>query len=304
MHVFVMLEFSEIRIEDKEWVDRLLAYSDFRATEYCFSTLYMWAVVYHSQIARWKDFLVVRSDDGKLMTYLYPAGRGDVFDLKTLLALMEEDAARNSRDFALAAITEATLPLLKEASGDRYDITPARDSFDYVYEAEKMISLSGKKYQSKRNFIARFKELPDWSYESITAENLPECVSMNDEWCALNGCGANVSMQKEACAVKRALAAFVSLGLKGAMLRVGGKVVAYTVGEKMNSDTFIVHIEKAFSDVKGAYPMMNREFLAHEAAGCLYVNREDDAGDEGLRKAKLSYNPVFMIEKYVAVIKK
>ena len=124
---------------------------------------------------------------------------------------------------------------------------------------------------------------------------------MTDEWCALNGCSHNESMQMEACAVRIALRDFVALGLKGGILRSGGRIVAYTIGERLNSDTFIVHVEKAFSDVTGAYPMINQCFLAHEASGLRYVNREDDAGDEGLRKAKLSYNPVLMLEKYLAV---
>ena len=124
---------------------------------------------------------------------------------------------------------------------------------------------------------------------------------MTDEWCALNGCSHNESMRMEACAVRTALRDFVPLRLRGGILRSGGRIVAYTLGERLNSDTFIVHVEKAFSDVTGAYPMINRCFLEHEAAGLRYVNREDDAGDEGLRRAKLSYHPVYMLEKYLAV---
>lgn len=124
---------------------------------------------------------------------------------------------------------------------------------------------------------------------------------MTDEWCALNGCIHDESMQMEACAVRKALEDFIPLKLRGGMLRAGGRLVAYTLGERINSDTFIVHVEKAFSDVTGAYPMISRTFLEHEAAGLQYVNREDDAGDEGLRKAKLSWNPAYMLEKYLAV---
>ena len=124
---------------------------------------------------------------------------------------------------------------------------------------------------------------------------------MNDEWCRLNGCSHSESMQKEVCAIRKAIRDFVPLKLKGAILRVGKEVVAYTLGEPLNSDTFIVHAEKALYNITGSYPAINQMFVEHEASAFTYVNREDDAGDEGLRKAKLSYHPAFMVEKYLAI---
>ena len=93
------------------------------------------------------------------------------------------------------------------------------------------------------------------------------------------------------------------LELRGGVLRAGGEVVAFTLGEPVSEDTFVVHIEKAYSDIRGAYPMINQQFLEHEVSQYLYVNREDDTGEEGLRKAKLSYHPVFMVEKGTAVLR-
>ena len=104
---------------------------------------------------------------------------------------------------------------------------------------------------------------------------------------------------EELCAVRNCFENFSALGLRGGLLRVDGRVVAYTMGLPLNSDTFIVHIEKAFSDVAGAYPMINREFAAHNCAAFKYVNREDDVGDEGLRRAKLSYKPAILLEKFI-----
>lgn len=104
---------------------------------------------------------------------------------------------------------------------------------------------------------------------------------------------------EELCAVRNCFENFLALGLRGGLLRVDGRVVAYTMGLPLNSDTFIVHIEKAFSDVAGAYPMINREFAAHNCADFKYVNREDDVGDEGLRRAKLSYKPAILLEKFI-----
>lgn len=298
-------EFRNIELSDRTWADSLLSVSDYRATEYCFTSLYMWAPFYGTKIARYRDWLLVRSDGGECASYIFPAGSGDV---REVLEIMEEDAARIGKKFALFAI-EGVKEKIEQALPGRYEFVPVRNSFDYIYDAQAMTALSGRKYQPKRNFISRFRnQWPDWNYESFSPDDpgvcrnqIEECVEMTDRWCALNGCSHNESMHKEACAVRKVLRDFVPLGLSGGILRAGGRVVAYTIGERLNSDTFIVHVEKAFSDVTGAYPMINQLFLSHEASGFRYVNREDDAGDEGLRKAKLSYHPAFMLEKYLAV---
>ncbi len=298
------LEFKDIELSDKEWVDPLLALSSFRGTEYCFTSLFVWASHYGTKIGRHGDFLLIRSESEEAFHYIFPAGQGD---LAQVLLLMEEDAASHGKRFELHVSME-NIDRVREVFPDRYVFTPMRNSFDYIYDAQALITLSGKKYQPKRNFISRFKQQQDWQYESFSFEDpeaalplLQECKAMNDEWCRINGCIHNESMMSEGCAVRNAMRNFVALGLRGGLLRVDGRVVAFTIGEPIGADTFIVHIEKAFSDVTGAYPMINQSFLVHEAQGAKYVNREDDAGDEGLRKAKLSYNPAFMLEKYLGI---
>lgn len=300
-------QFKEIELSDKEWADPLLAVSDYRATEYCFTSLYIWAKFFGTRIARYGNWLLIRSDGEEgCANYIFPAGSGDV---REVMEVMEKDAVRMGKKFVLWTVA-GVREKVEEALPGRYGFSPIRRSFDYIYRTENMISLAGKKYQPKRNFISRFKALnPDWTYECISPEadpetcrrQLEECRKMTEEWCALNGCSHNESMRMESCAVRKALQDFVPLQLRGGMLRCGGRLVAYTLGERLNSDTFIVHVEKAFSNVIGAYPMINQCFLEHEAAGLKYVNREDDAGDEGLRKAKLSYHPEYMLEKYLAV---
>ncbi|MDR2585019.1 MAG: phosphatidylglycerol lysyltransferase domain-containing protein, partial [Prevotellaceae bacterium] len=180
--------------------------------------------------------------------------------------------------------------------------SPERDSWDYIYKVDDLSTLQGKRYQSKRNHIARFTELPDWRYEPIGGANITECIEMNSAWCHLMGCTENKSLHMETCAAEMGLQNFDALGLDGALLRLSGKVVAYTLGEPINSDTFIVHVEKAFPDIRGAYPTINREFMRNLGTGFVYVNREDDVGDEGLRRAKESYHPVFMEEKYLLTV--
>ena len=295
-----MLDFKNIMISDKVWIDELLKHSDFRGAEYCFTNLFIWDEVYHSKITRYKDFLLFTSGSGDTARYLFPPGKGDV---KEAIELLEADAIERNVKFVLIGLSAQTKIQLETMCPGKYDFTVERNSFDYIYEREKLVSLAGKKLQSKRNHLARFRELPGWEYEDITEQNLQECINYSNDWCKLNGCGENLSLMLECCAVNKALAHYSELKLRGGLLRLDGKVVAYTVGEPLNSDTVIVHIEKADSEIRGSYPMINREFAERLSEGYVYINREDDAGDEGLRKAKNSYYPVFMQEKYSAIKK-
>ncbi len=292
-----MLDFKDIGLKDREWVNELLSYNDYMATEYCFTSLFIWADIFNTKIARYNDLLAIKSTYNGRAGYIFPAGKGTDEEIASIIGMYREDARRCGLKAEMVSVIPQTREILERACPGSFGFEPVRDSFDYIYRTEDLINLKGKKYQPKRNHIARFRE-HEWQYEPIVEANLQECIRMNDEWCRINGCAGNMSMKSEACAVRKALANYMKLGLKGALLRTDGKVVAYTVGETLNSNTFIVHIEKAFSDIRGAYPMINREFLAHEAGSLTYVNREDDAGDEGLRNAKLSYVPAFLLEKY------
>lgn len=187
----------------------------------------------------------------------------------------------------------------------RFTIEYDRDVADYVYEVEKLINLSGKKYHGKKNHINKFKKTyANWSYESLTKENAEECFQMALKWRNANGCDENVEKNAEMCVTLNSLRLLEELNLRGGLLRADGEVVAFSIGEPVCSDTMVVHIEKAFADVPGAYPMINQQFLIHEASEYQYVNREEDTGDEGLRQAKESYKPAFLQEKGLVSFRK
>ena len=204
--------------------------------------------------------------------------------------------------FQLHNITKEDFARLDALYPGRFDIRYERDYADYVYEADKLAALSGKKYHSKKNHVNKFMSLyPDWSYEPITKDNIEECFQMALRWRELNGCEADEEKHAEICVTLNFLRLFEELQMRGGALRVNGEIVAFTVGEAvgMRQDTLVVHIEKAFSEIQGAYTVINQQFAIHEGKDFQYINREDDVGQEGLRKAKLSYKPVFLIEKGV-----
>ena len=179
--------------------------------------------------------------------------------------------------------------------------TTHRSSYDYIYSREALAKLAGKKYHGKRNHIARFKD-NDWHYEPMTPDNLSVCLEMHREWERQQRQYMNDSMMEDNRGTLRAFRDFEALGLEGGLLYQGSRLVAYTMGEPLTTDTYAVHFEKAFPDVNGAYPAINQEFVLHNMEAYQYINREEDTGDEGLRKAKLSYHPVIILQEYEATL--
>lgn len=302
------MEFNGITLQDRDWMRQLLGYSDNRATEYNFTVLYIWRDIMNSRVCRVDDFLIVKfhPHGASAPMYLFPAGRGTDLQLKQVIVQCMEDAVADGYPFRMASVQKEQKEVLESLFPDKFLFEPSRNSYDYIYSAEDLTFLRGKKFQSKRNFISRFRRNEGWSYEVVGKENLDECMEMSLKWCAKYGCGKDPSMQGEHCSVKNALDNFHELELQGGLLRLNGEVVAFTIAEKTNSDTLLVHIEKAYADIVGAYPAIANEFLrssvvVDQAAGELsvrYINREDDAGDEGLREAKMQYHPLFLLEKY------
>ena len=174
------------------------------------------------------------------------------------------------------------------------------DDEDYIYETEKLISLSGKKYHSKRNFVNRFEANYSYEYLPLTGENVLECLPALEEWFARHH-EKMLFYFDEHEAILELLHNFDALGLKGAAIKIDGKIRAMTIGEFLPPDTAHIIIEKADIDYPGLYAVINRKFLEREWAGTKLVNREEDMGVEGLRKAKQSYHPVFQNKVFNAI---
>lgn len=297
-----MADFRKIEISDKEWVDEILKRAACESLENNFTTAYIWRKIYDLKISPLcgGDFFSTMTNKTEI-SFLPPSGSGDI---KAAFEEIFDYCKKEGISPRFYSVTEKNREEMEKLFPDMFDFSQVRSAADYVYEAEKLKTLSGKKLAAKRNHINRFCENnPDWKYEEITRENIDEAYKMNEEWCAAVGCGEDRSLMEECCAVREAFAHFFELGLSGGLIRANGKVVAYSMGDRQSADTFLVHIEKAFPTVQGAYPIINREFVRHNCEGYTFVNREDDAGDEGLRRAKLSYRPAFLVTKYKAEMK-
>lgn len=296
-----MIKFKKIELSDKEWIDKCMHESGNQGCEYSFASAFIWRDIYHTQVAEVEGMCCVKSGYEGNFRYNYPAGTGD---MKKVIEHLIEDANERGHEFILRGITEDKLPQLEEWFPGVFHFDLIRDESDYVYTVEKLTKLAGKKLHGKRNHIHRFQDSGNWEYKDVTIENIQECIQMNQEWLDKYVEADDNSLLEEAKAVKEAFVHFEELGLKGGLLIRDDKVVGYTIAEPLNSNTYVIHIEKAFYEVQGAYPMINQQFVIHNCQDYEYVNREEDTGDEGLRKAKLSYYPDILLDKYDARLKK
>lgn len=292
------MEFSPVREEDKEVISRYMWLADSRSCDMSFAQVYLWAGFYLAEYTICEDMLIIRTTE-EGTSYSFPIGAGD--PTKALLAI-EEHCRENHEEMKLHCVYRENEQWLEEHFPGKFEVKFDRDSADYIYECEKLIHLRGKKFHGKKNHINKFMKTYDWAYETISDENLNDCLSMLQKWKERYCEPGNIEKHAELCVSEQALRQREFLGLKGGLIRADGKVVAFTLGEPINHDTIDIHIEKAFSDVPGAYAIINQQFLIHEAGNYKYVNREDDVGEEGLRKAKMSYHPEFLVEKGFAYL--
>lgn len=292
------IAFRAPTLDDADLINSYLNQVHEMGCEYTFFNIFLWASHYRATFSIVEDFLIIRTEQAAgCYSYAYPIGAGD--PSPALQKLMELGRNRGC-PFHLHGLTAPKVAVLEQLFPGQFEVTPQRNSFDYLYEVERLTTLTGKKYHAKRNYINRFiAEHPDWTYEPLSEDNRDECLALATHWYQSqeqigHGQLAELTM------IQQALDWLEPLHLKGGVLRSNRQVVAFSVGEPINDEVFVVHIEKAYADIPGAYPMINREFLKHTATSHRYVNREEDLGLEGLRKAKLSYHPQILLEKHTA----
>lgn len=291
-----MLEFRKPAIDDKEWVDECLKYANSFNCEYTFGNLFVWSTAYLTQICRYKDFFMCRWGRGNEIKYSVPIGNGD---FKDAVEMIIKDAKENGLTPSIYGVTPYYKELLDKHFPNKFNYEYDDSYSDYIYSVEKMAQLHGKKYHGKRNHITNFKKNnPDWSFEKIGPDNINDCIELHTQWIKNHEDDEDYSFEFEA--VLTAFENYEKLNFVGGLLRVGGKAIAYTFGERHSEKLFVTHFEKAPADVQGAYPIINQEFTKNFLMDYEFVNREEDLGLEGLRKAKQSYYPEILLEKCVA----
>lgn len=296
-----MIKFKDITLEDKEAITSITMNSERKNCDLSFSNLCSWRFMYDTKFAIVDGFLLFKFYMNNQLAYMMPVGEGD---LKKILEAIIDDAASEGKSFLMYGVCNNMKDEIEKLMPGKFDFSSNRDYVDYIYLRTDLAELKGKKFQPKRNHANKFyKTYTDYEYVPITADRISECLRLEEEWCKANDCGQQNGLGNERKSLTYALNHFDELGLTGGILYVNGKIAAFTFGMPINHETFGVHVEKADTEIEGAYNVINQEFAKHIPEQFVYLNREEDLGIEGLRKAKLSYQPTILLEKNIARLK-
>ena len=296
-----MISFQHLDTENKAAYDRFLHHCGDRGCEYNFANLYLWG---RQRAAFHSDNLVFFSQFNRQSVYPFPLQGGD---LKPSLDAIIHDAKTRDIPCRLTSLSDEDCALLEELYPGQFRFHVDRDAFDYIYAIDDLADLKGRKYQRKRNHINRFHQnYPEFTLEPLTDENTIEVVLLLQKWYAdREQADPHSDFHMERAAIFKALRDRAKLDIEGLLLKHNGQTLAFTMGSAMNETTFDVQFEKALDEADGAYPTINQEFakyLREKYPKLQWLDREDDMGLEGLRKAKLSYCPHHMIEKHWACL--
>lgn len=289
-------DFKPLGLEDREIFRRLLWDYQPETSELTFTNLFIWKDFYNFAWSLERDWLLIISDspDGRswALPPIGPASRVEICE--KLLEWL-----RGIKGIKVPSIERADERLVAElAQASGFLIEPVRDHFDYVYRTEDLIQLLGSKYHAQRNHIHQFKRSHAFFYESLQERHLSACLDLAASWCKLKRCTEDLSLTGEWEAVRASLSNFQSLNLQGGVILIDDQVEAFTLGELLNKETAVVHIEKANPMVQGLYAVVNQEFCRHSWSQVPFINREQDLGVPGLRMAKMSYRQHRLVEKF------
>ena len=296
-----MIAFQHLDPAKKAEYDKYLQNCGQKGCEYSFSNLYLWG---RQRAAFHKGNLVFFSQFNRQSVYLFPLAGGD---LKESLDAIIHDAKTRDIPCRLTSLSQEDCELLEQYYPGQFRFHTDRDAFDYIYAIDDLADLKGRKYQKKRNHINRFRQnYPGYTVEPITDENTIDAVLLLQKWYADRELiDPLADFHMEQAAIFKALRNRTELGMEGLLLKHNGRTLAMTLGSPLSEITFDVQFEKALDEADGAYPTINQEFAKYLRAKypkLQWLDREDDMGLEGLRKAKLSYEPHHLIEKHWACL--
>jgi uncharacterized protein len=291
-----MFDFKPLTLEDKQIFDKYLKPYIFSTCEYSFTNMFIWRKALDIQYCIISDTLIIKKMDfNGDYHFMQPVG----YKADNLNELMEELSKYRSNNNMRYLFKDIETPFMEEVKNlldESFTIEEDRDNFDYIYESSKLISLSGKKLHSKKNHYNNFIKNNSFYTSKIDESNIEACIKAACEWCKQNDCKGYLKYELKA--IKELLVNSNKLDLIGMAVYVDDILSAFTIGEKIKDSMAIIHIEKAIADINGLYAFINKTFVETCFSDVPFINREQDMGKEGLRKAKLSYQPFKLEQKY------
>ncbi|GAA0093421.1 phosphatidylglycerol lysyltransferase domain-containing protein [Paraclostridium bifermentans] len=295
--------FKDIEIDCKNILDKYFDLVDYEACEYCFTTLYMWKDLYNTKYYVEDDFAIVAGEYENKGFIILPLAKKE--NMNKAFDFIIKNFEKQHKQIHLKAINKEVVEYLQSVYGDRFEYIEERNNFDYIYDGESLRTLAGRKNQKKRNHLNSFvKEYGERVvYKKLEEAEFDECINLLKAWSEDKE--ESIELDSEFKAIKRIFKNYEKLKdtLKISGIYIDSKLEAFSIGEMLNDNMAVIHVEKANADIRGLYPYINQQFLLNEFSDVEFVNREEDLGIEGLRKAKLSYHPVKFAEKYTVIEK-
>lgn len=296
-----MFDFQPIELSMKPMVEKYRAHWDMDGSEYTFTNLLIWGTNGRILLAERDNTLFCLLRMGEYPIMFAPLPLDENVDYARAVGLAHEYMQHEGNETKFSAISGPLADLFRTRCPE-YPLMEDRANFDYVYNTQDLLTLKGRHFHAKRNYLNYFTSQYDFEYVTVKSDMMEECLRVYRDWLDEKTVIEPYALD-EMEAIKTIVENMDALGVRGGGIRIGGRLAAFSLGERMRRDTALIHIEKADGDIRGLFTAINQQFVEHEWQDSLYINREEDMGLEGLRKAKLSYHPVRMVEKYEVRIK-
>ena len=292
------MDFTRISLAAR---DRIRTFTDawrLELSDLSFANMFIWRYSHNIEYCIEDDVLYVNLCHRQYPCFFFvplPLDKGR--SLMGPLERIREYSASLGEPLRVKSATEEQKAKIERDCPGLFDFTFDEGRFDYIYNTRDLVELKGKKYHGKRNHINRFLSHYDSEYAPLAKEHVEACIGVFTGWVQKTGV-VGLDVEDEWRSVTEVLFHFGELGLQGGVIQVDGAVQAFTLGERLTEDTALIHIEKGNTDYDGIFTMMNQKFVEAEYSHTRFINREEDLGVDGLRKAKHSYHPVRMVRKY------
>ena len=290
------LIFEPITLDKQKQYSEYFSMCSQKTSDYSFVNLWGWAEEYGLTWA-WSDKLVWIKQTVPEELYWAPVGLWQGVDWRRCF---DEHFTSNA---IISRIPETLLQIWNDTVNHLMTIEESRGDWDYLYSVTDLIELKGKRFHKKKNLLNQFKKKYDFEYVPFGTEMIHKAMQMQEDWCVWRDCESSEVLAAENRAISKILSQWETLQvITGGAIIVDQKMVAYTIAESLKKDTLVIHFEKGNPDYKGIYQAINQMFLEHSGIKFEWVNREQDLDNQGLRKAKLSYNPLDFLKKYRVIL--
>lgn len=303
---------NQITVESKEFLKGYLNSLEYRTSDFSFTSLYMWRNINRFSYQVIGDYLCIAGishlelDEEKFFLFppLTKTGHYESKKLKETILEAKEIFQSKGQTFNLRLVPSHMLKIIEGAFPTSLTLQEDRPNYDYVYLKEDLINLRGRKYSAKRNHLNHFKGHYKYEYIKIGSDRALEAIDFIKQFNERKDLSEHEMklLKMEEDAISDVLNNIETVGYLAGAIYIGGEMRALAIGGPLGKKTVVVHVEKANTKFRGAYQAINNEFAKHMEAHIKYINREEDMDIAGLREAKMSYRPIELAEKYIAIL--